>query len=391
MICPACTHDDTAPLLCREAVPVHQNRVHPTLAAARAAPTGTLDLWTCARCGHGWNAAFDPDRVDYATGYDNRQEHSPAFAAYLEELVGDLVAGGVRDCDVVEVGCGWGHVLRRLCAAGGNRGVGFDPAYRGPLEHGPVRFVRAFYGPDQSHVPADVVLCRHVIEHVPDPHALVAAVAAALRGRPHARVLFECPDARWIVDHRVTWDVFYEHAHYFTPASLAAVFVRAGLTPSRHRTSFGGQYQILEALPSGGRAAQLPAAVPDWRAWAAAVIRDEARWRAQLSTLAREGPVVLWGAGAKGVTLAGRADPEGSRLAGLVDVNPGKQGGHVPVSGHPILAPAALPVLEPAHVVVLNPAYLPEIRAHVRRLGLDVPVHPPELPCASSSTTKLAS
>jgi hypothetical protein len=31
--------------------------------------------------------------------------------------------------DIIEIGCGQGEFLTLLCELGGNRGVGFDPAY----------------------------------------------------------------------------------------------------------------------------------------------------------------------------------------------------------------------------------------------------------------------
>jgi hypothetical protein len=96
---------------------------------------------------------------------------------------------------------------------------------------------------------------------------------------------------------------------------------------------------------------------------------------------------VVWGAGAKGVTFVTSLDPEGRRIQALVDVNPAKQGGFVPVSGHPIVSPDDLDQLGVRRVLVLNPAYLGEVRARCPHLE----VFPPEIPCDSSSTTKLAS
>jgi hypothetical protein len=86
-----------------------------------------------------------------------------------------------------------------------------------------------------------------------------------------------------------------------------------------------------------------------------------------LGQLAAAGPVVVWGAGAKGVTFCNLADPNARRVTGVVDVNPAKQGHYLPGTGHPILAPSA--AADAAAAVVLNPNYTAEVTDALRRLG----------------------
>ena len=102
-----------------------------------------------------------------------------------------------------------------------NTGVGFDPAYRGPDVDcsGRARFERRFYGPECADTAADVVVCRHVIEHVPRPVELLRTVRQALAASPHARVYLETPDAAWILRNQVLCDLFYEHCSLFTAPS----------------------------------------------------------------------------------------------------------------------------------------------------------------------------
>ncbi len=51
-----------------------------------------------------------------------------------------------------------------LCAMGGNRGVGFDPAFvpqRRPEEGGDaVEFIQDFYSEKYTHIKADFIACR---------------------------------------------------------------------------------------------------------------------------------------------------------------------------------------------------------------------------------------
>jgi 2-polyprenyl-3-methyl-5-hydroxy-6-metoxy-1,4-benzoquinol methylase len=246
--CPVCDAPRPTPFLHRAAVPVHQNLLYDTAEAARAATRGDLDLRVCNDCGFVFNAAFDPALLDYGPAYENTQNHSPAFDAYTDELVEQLIQGGVRSGRVVEVGCGKGAFLTKLLSRPECRceGVGFDPSYLGPETAlgGRLRFVRAFYGPETA-TPADVVLCRHVIEHVPDPVALLRTVRAT--AGDGSWVFFETPCVEWIVRNRVPWDLFYEHCSLFTAHSLGLALTRAGFRVSAVRHVFGGQYLWAEA------------------------------------------------------------------------------------------------------------------------------------------------
>lgn len=356
-------------------MPVHQNLRYGTREAALSAGVGRLRLAVCAGCGFIHNAAFDPALLRYEEHYENDQGYSDAFRAHLDALVG-RVLGRVQDGVVVEVGCGQGQFLRRLVAEPGSRAVGhgFDPSYRGPevAAEGRLRFQRALYGPE--HVVADALLCRHVIEHIPDPGPFLAGVARALGAAADPRVYFETPDIGWILDHRVYFDVFYEHCSYFTPASLRTAFERAGFAVSSVERVFGGQYLWLEA----GRGDGAPAACDPGDAVARALAYGaaEVQWRtsAAHALQAFEGPVAVWGAGAKGATYASLLDPDHRHIACVVDINPGKQGAFLPMSGHPVVAPEALVALGVRTVVLMNPNYRAEVAASLAALSPTPPV-----------------
>jgi hypothetical protein len=352
-------------------VPAHQNLLFPTPAAARAAARGTLDLRVCRRCGFVTNAAFDPARLDYGPAYENSQDCSPAFAAYLDGLADRIVTGrGVRTGRVVEVGCGKGAFLTKLLSHPENRceAVGFDPSHVGPdtALGGRLRFVKAFYGPATA-APADAVVCRHVVEHVADPLGLLRAIRAGI-GAGRAKVFLETPCVEWILRRRVPWDLFYEHCSLFTAHSLGLAFTRAGFAVTGITHVFGGQYLWAEAETGRGDWPEVEVETP---ALAAAFAADEerrvARWADLLGNL--PGPVCVWGAGAKGATFCHLADPAARRVAAVVDVNPAKQGRFLAGTGHPIVAPDRAAELGAASVVVLNPNYTAEVAAALGRRG----------------------
>ncbi len=371
LTCPVCAASDLPRFLLRTQVPVHQNRVFASQALARASTRGDLCMRVCRCCGFVFNQAFEATLLQYGQDYDNTQSHSGVFDAYLDRRVEDLVLHeGVRDKHVVEVGCGKGHFLRKLVGypGSGNHGVGFDPSYLGPLSDmdGRLAFARRFYDASCADTAADVVVCRHVIEHVADPLALLRDVRAALHQRPDARVFFETPCVSWILRHQVVWDFFYEHCSLFSAQSLSLAFERAGFEVLRVGHVFDDQYLWLEArLATRPVAAVRPAAselVGHALAYADAEQSLVLAWVRQMDRWREDGPIALWGAGAKGVTFANLLDPQANRIDCVVDINPAKQGGFVAGSGHGIIAPPDLASRGVTTVVLMNPNYRQEVQ-----------------------------
>jgi hypothetical protein len=349
-------------------------------AEARSAPRGDVTLEVCLNCGFVFNSVFEPARARYSPGYENSQDHSDAFNAYLDALTTELTTrhrlGGKR---VVEIGSGQGSFLERLTAKAGCVGVGFDPTFdpgRRAID-GSLTFIQAFYDPAAPQASGDVVFARHVIEHISNPQALMddIGLAAAPAG---AMVWFETPRLEWILERRAFWDIFYEHCSYFTMPVLASLVRRNGWRVTNHRSTFGAQYQWIEASRNGDPSASpgdAAAFVDDLRAslhgfgraWASWKID----WRRRAESLADRGKCVVWGAGAKGVAFLNQIDPDGEVVHAVVDLNPRKQGRYVPGTGHAIIAPQRLQEIRPRTVLVANSNYLEEIREALARQRSD--------------------
>jgi SAM-dependent methyltransferase len=365
--CPVCRSDSVTTFLERRQVPVHQNLVMKDRQSAIEIQRGNLSLVVCERCGFVFNQAFEPCTLSYGEDYDNSQSFSPVFAEYLSGLVRHLVfERGVRNRRVVEIGCGRGSFLRKLTELGRNTGYGFDPSYMGPATDldGRLRFEKRYYGPECGETSADVIICRHVIEHVPDPVNLLHTTRQASASSPQARVFFETPGVEWILRNRVIWDFFYEHCSYFSADSLTAAFEATGFKIESIQNVFGGQYLWLEATLSTEeprRVTRKPGPVPNL---AKQFGVSEGKLReivsARLQNLAAKGKVALWGAAAKGATLANLVDPRREWISCVVDLNPGKQGCYIPGTGHPIVGYEELAEYGVETAILMNPNYREE-------------------------------
>jgi len=384
-ICPVCTNTDLAHCLTIPRVPVFCNVLFATRETALAAPTGTLDLRFCPSCGHLHNAAFDADAIQYSADYENSLHHSPRFQGFTRSLASALhVRHGLKGKTVAEIASGQGDFLRELAQISGCRGIGFDPAYRGPAgKHGGVEIVAEPYSDHHAKRAADLILCRHALEHIARPADFVRMVRNAIGDLPTA-VYFEVPDARFTLHDLGVWDLIYEHCGYFTRESLGRVFRDAGFRVDGIDESFGGQFLGLHGRaldPNDRGLAAASAAEDDLKdltelvaSFGQAYASRVAHWESELGTLARSGGrAVVWGAGSKGVSLVNTLKvPEA--IAALVDINPLKQGRFVPGTGHPVVAPATLKELKPNRVIVLNPQYRQEITDQLTGLGVHAQV-----------------
>jgi SAM-dependent methyltransferase len=321
--------------------------------------------------------------MHYSAEYDNTQVSSLVFQEYVEQLAAYLITRyALKGKTIVEVGCGKGTFLRLLCRGGQNRGLGYDPSYVGPevMEGGTLRFVKSLYTGQDDSPPPDLVVCRHVLEHLPDPRGMLAAIRRAVGERSHAGVFFEVPDVTWIFEQCAFWDFFYEHCSYFAPETLTWAFERAGFEVAVVQKSFSGQYLWLEARTVNRRTGTAPAPAQPIeleRRLRTFLVGIEARTSACLGRI-REyqaaGGCAVWGAAAKGTTLLNLLDPQGKHVDYAVDLNPAKQGGYIPGTGHPIVAPDHLRESPVAGILLMNPNYRDEVLHLLDRRGVRTPL-----------------
>ncbi|CUH95089.1 hypothetical protein P22_1158 [Propionispora sp. 2/2-37] len=369
--CPVCKVSDGVVFLEHKQVATCQHTLIATAEAARNVERGDLTLVCCRQCNFIFNTAFDEQKLAYGEAYENSQSYSPYFSQYMDEIIDELVKEKeTNDCRVIEVGCGQGTFLKRLIdREPGIYGYGFDPSYRGPLtlQDGRITFFQSNYGPDAAHIMADIVICRHVIEHVSQPVSLLQSIRQAIKASAQARLFLETPCSEWILRNEVFWDFFYEHCSYFSRDSLARAVELSGFRVQNVFHRFHGQYLWLEArLHADDKLISGPSqATPLYFLARQFAYRERdliARWSELIQSKIKQGErIALWGAGAKGATFAGLLDPACRYFQCVVDINPQKQGKYLPGTGHPIIKPAELPDLQISSIIILNPNYRNEI------------------------------
>jgi SAM-dependent methyltransferase len=375
-LCPLCGSTRLKAVITIQNVPVYCNVLWTTPQQALGASRAHLDLYYCQSCDHIFNSAFDSKLIDYAPSYENALHFSAGFCEYAQQLALQLVQRyNLYSKTIVEVGCGDGYFLSLLCEAGANRGVGYDPSCQPCCKAlsggGHLTLLSQCFDAKNSAVDADLVVCRHVLEHIPKPRPFLADILAAAGRNATMAIYCEVPDVTWTLKDRGIWDLIYEHCNYFGPASLRYLFEQAGLRVDSVQRRFGGQFLSIEALYQPLQSSQAkhnrtqPGAVdsiechiePFAHTWHTKV----SLWREHLSEFKRgQQRIALWGAGSKGVTflnVLGASDHVGS----VVDVNKRKWGKYLPGTAQEVLSPQALRTAQPDSVLVMNRNYLPEI------------------------------
>jgi SAM-dependent methyltransferase len=116
-----------------------------------------------------------------------------------------------------------------------------------------VRLVSPEQARDESY---DLVVCIQVLEHVPDPRAIVAEMASVMRRGtllyievPHEPLMREPGELQERVMRKCHW---HEHVNFFSTVSFSAVLASSGLTlieTISHQVSAGGRSgHILSVL-----------------------------------------------------------------------------------------------------------------------------------------------
>ena len=379
MNCPLCDAHEATVVYSVAQAPVTCTAVFDSPDKARAVPLGRIDLTVCAECGFAYNRAFDTKLAqigaELEVGFESSQSASGHFRKFAGGLATDWVERyHLQGKTVVEVGSGGGDFMNELVCAGVGKVIGVDPLTPRHRANSNSEVLNETFGLQHLTLDAEGLICRHMLEHVPDVKVFLLLVREWAAHQTGRVVLFELPSAERVIKEAAFWDVYYEHCNYFTPGTLRRAFEQAGLRLLRLDMAYGGQYFLVEAIANHGSGAMdWPSASNEVLAWHNFGTRARAaiqRCRIMFDRLADEGgTVVLWQGAAKSVGVLA-ATGTTSSIDCAVDLSPGRQGRYLPGSGLAVHAPSTLVSLQPRHIVLMNPVYYKEVRAQLDLLGV---------------------
>jgi SAM-dependent methyltransferase len=279
---------------------------------------------------------------------------------------------------LLEIGCGKGDFLADVAELGVEAAVGIDPGFlpdRVARSGDRLTFIRDSFDERYAHLTADLIVTRHLFEHLPRPRQMLELIRRSAEATPDGALFTELPDARRVLREGAFWDIYYEHCSYFTLGSLGRLLRSCGFRQESMRLGFGDQYLLAwSALADdpGPHPAEEPAGVvlDEIDRFARTVDDEIRRWLRYLGAADEAGePVVIWGGGSKAVAFATTVGLAGADVT-VVDINPHKQGKWLAGTSLQVHDPGRVVDIDPRHVIVMNPIYREEIRSQLSRMGL---------------------
>ena len=232
VLCPVCYHSVATPFFDAGKQPLATLGWPATSIDARNMIRYPLDFVQCPKCTHVWNRSFSYDHIPYRNNPNRMFNKGTIWQGHLTIIRDVLLAHLPRIQTIVEIGCGEGHFVRGMAKAyaGQGRFVGFDP--NTSIETGrDVEFYARYFEPlqDMSIFAPDVVIIRHVLEHLTEPVKLVEQLAwgATSLGKP-VWLFAEMPCIDRVFETGRLVDFYYEHPAHFTTTSFRTLMERAG-------------------------------------------------------------------------------------------------------------------------------------------------------------------
>lgn len=291
-------------------------------------------LLLCLACGHGMaGIQVHPDLLyghDYAFRTSGSATAVRGTTFFLDSL--DQALPGASWSAVLDWGCNDLHLLSRFEGRARLR-MGVDPIWRGREAEAPagmvVRGGRLEELDPEHDLPAvpDLLVCRHTLEHIPDPVAALSSLAAAMK--PGSCVAVEVPGFDALVE-RLRFDhVFHQHVQYFGRASLRRLFGSLGFHPvaeAEHVHDWGSLWTLFRKGEGDALGTVARWGIREVQARYSTFRKHLAVSRESLELLASEGRVFGYGAAQMLPVLAHHLGDDLGSLTAILDDDPAKDG-----------------------------------------------------------------
>lgn len=252
---------------------------------------------------------------------------------------------------VLEIGSHDGYMLSLIAAEGHEcKGVEPSPFADVAREEYQLDVEKDFFNPARYEPESfDLVIMRHVVEHVDAPVDFVTDAASVLK--PGGLLYIEVPNSQWSVEATYFPEFHADHISYFSMASLLQLFERAGVRDIRHAEVVSAymRFPFLNVLARKTESATVLGGSTG--AWFMDFRGREALDRfsstfdlyvRRLKSLRGGRSLAVWGTGSIGIQYAIDAGWAPKDDVAYIDPNPASQGLQLSVTGHTVHPPEVL-------------------------------------------------
>ncbi len=371
--CPACGYHVAVPFYDGGHQPLATVAWPKTAAEARSMKRLPLSFLRCVDCGHVSNCRFEYSEVPYSEKPNLMFNKGAVWTEHLRHIR-DLILDHIgEEPVVVEVGCGEGHLLRALAEKRpAGRYIGFDPSNAINTENGLIEGRRELFDPSRhlAELRPDLIISRHVLEHLMNPLGFVQAISfAASWENIETQLLIEVPCIDQVIDRGRTVDFFYEHNSNFTTLSLERLLARCASEVKIVARSFNDEV-VYGLAHFRRRDAQVQFATEAVK-FSNRSIRHRQTIRADVDELAAAGKrVAIWGGTGKAATFINQFGLDAQRFPLVVDSDLEKAGTYVPGMGQEILFRDFLIQYPVETIVIATQWRAGDIVAEIERHGI---------------------
>lgn len=306
--------------------------------AAQAMDRHPHDFVQCPHCSHVWNKSFDYSVIPYGNNPNRMFNQGGVWKGHLAVTRDAILAHLPENPTVIDIGCGDGHFVRGMADTFEKPGrfMGFDPNSTPEAGQG-VEFLPRYFEPiaDMAALQPNVIMLRHVLEHLDDPADFLEACAwgAELAGS-ETWLFAETPCIDRVFETDRLADFFYEHVSHFTTQSFRALMEQAG---EIERLEHGYNGEVVYALVKLGVRKPVLETAQAARDFLARSSTSKSTIGAQLDTLASSGQsIAIWGGTGKAAAFIHQFSADADRFPTVVDSDPLKVGSFVPGTGQEI-------------------------------------------------------
>jgi len=226
--CPCCGQLSLQPLLNLGNLPLSgiffiQPPPHP--------PEAPLLLESCPTCNFVRKAKLPGAQRSYE--FIDRDTVSQ-IPVYLDNILNGLLSRVSPSSLVVELGSNDGSFLQILRHKGYQNLIGVEPSQHlaAKATKKGVKTYATYFNIDTSQTitkengKADIIICRHTLEHIPDPLSFLQACGSLLSSG--GTIYLECPDSITLFRQHRIHEIWDEHENYFTRQTMEMILQHSG-------------------------------------------------------------------------------------------------------------------------------------------------------------------
>lgn len=343
------------------------------------AKLASFSIIQCPKCGFAWNIDFDSNKATYHN-YTFSLRHSEKYQKHAKWLIEKISKKyKIFGSKILEIGCGDADFLYHLSKTTQSKGMGYEPSFKNRIEllqqiedgykdfADYVTIIPDYFTEEGLKEKFQLVICRHVLEHIPNPSAFISSLFSNLRDMEDVIILFEVPNLDYIITSQCLTHFIYEHCNYFSSLSLQKLFQNNGFNVLEMDTCYDGAFQIIIATNKKNKSNFLKIQ----RSFFKDILLEKKRKiKTQIDKNSR---IAIWGASNSG-NIVYNTVQDICTIQCFIDSNAEKYRGFMANSGLPIVSLDDALLMDINTIIIANPVYNTEIQQIIFKKNISIKI-----------------